>query len=126
MAKKMLHTCVRVKELDKSVEFYKDALGMEEVRRLDYPEFKFTLVYLALPGDAYELELTYNYAQELPYDLGDGYGHIAVGVDDLEATQKELQEKGYEVTDIKGLSDNAATYFFLIDPDKYKIEIIQN
>jgi len=93
---------------------------------LDYPEFKFTLVYLALPGDDYELELTYNYAQELPYDLGDGYGHIAVGVDDLEATQKELQEKGYEVTDIKGLSDNAATYFFLIDPDKYKIEIIQN
>lgn len=126
MARKMLHTCVRVKDLEKSVEFYKDALGMEEVRRLDYPDYKFTLVYLALEGDDYELELTYNYNQEVPYELGNGYGHIAIGVDNLEETQKELKEKGYEVTDIKGLQDNAANYFFLFDPDKYKIEIIQN
>jgi|SRR5699024_10065304 len=126
MAKKMLHTCVRVKDLEKSVTFYKDSLGMKEVRRLDYPDFKFTLVYLALEGDDYELELTYNYAQEVPYELGDGYGHIAVGVDDLESSRDELAKKGYEVTDIKGLQDNAANYFFLFDPDGYKIEIIQN
>ena len=122
----MLHTCVRVKDLEKSVAFYEDSLGMQEVRRLDYPEFKFTLVYLALEDDPYELELTYNYNQEVPYDLGNGYGHIAVGVDDLEATRQEMISKGYEVTDVKGLQDDAATYFFLFDPDKYKIEVIQN
>ena len=122
----MLHTCVRVKDLEKSVAFYEDSLGMQEVRRLDYPEFKFTLVYLALEDDPYELELTYNYNQEVPYDLGNGYGHIAVGVDDLEATRQEMIDKGYEVTDIKGLQDDAATYFFLFDPDKYKIEVIQD
>ena len=69
---KSLHTCVRVKDLDKSLAFYKDAFGYEESRRLDYPEFEFTLVYLSLPGDDYELELTYNYDQEEPYDLGNG------------------------------------------------------
>lgn len=125
MSKKMLHTCVRVKDLEKSLEFYEDAIGMKEVRRLDYPEYKFTLVYLALPGDEVELELTYNYDQEEPYDLGNGYGHIAIGVDNLETVYEEYTQAGYEVTDIKGLSDGAATYFFIMDPDGYKIEVIQ-
>lgn len=126
MAKKFLHTCVRVKDLDKSLEFYEKALGFKEVRRLDYPEFKFTLVYLALEEGGYELELTYNYDQEEPYDLGNGYGHIAIGVDNLEDYREELSQAGYEVTDIKGLSDGAATYFFVMDPDGYKIEVIKN
>lgn len=126
MAKKFLHTCVRVKDLDKSLEFYEKALGFKEVRRLDYPEFKFTLVYLALEEGGYELELTYNYDQEQPYDLGNGYGHIAIGVDNLEDYREELGQAGYEVTDIKGLSDGAATYFFVMDPDGYKIEVIKN
>lgn len=125
MNKKMIHTCVRVKDLKKSVTFYEDVLGMEEVRRLDYPEYKFTLVYLALPGDNYELELTYNYDQEEPYDLGNGYGHIAIGVNNLEDTHEEYSQSGYDVTDIKGLSDGAASYFFIKDPDGYKIEIVQ-
>lgn len=126
MAMKFLHTCIRVKDLDKSLDFYKNALGFTEVRRLDYPEFKFTLVYLALEEGGYELELTYNYHQDVPYNLGDGYGHIAIGVDTLEDFREELSQSGYEVTDIKGLSDGAATYFFVIDPDGYKIEVIQN
>ncbi|WP_028274334.1 VOC family protein [Atopococcus tabaci] len=126
MAKKFLHTCVRVKDLDKSLEFYEKALGFKEVRRLDYPEFKFTLVYLALEEGGYELELTYNYDQEQPYDLGNGYGHIAIGVDSLEDYREELSQAGYEVTEIKGLSDGAATYFFVMDPDGYKIEVIKN
>ncbi|SFC27343.1 lactoylglutathione lyase [Alkalibacterium subtropicum] len=125
MSKKMIHTCIRVKDLDKSVAFYQDVLGMEEVRRLDYPEHKFTLVYLALPGDNYELELTYNYDQEEPYELGNGYGHIAIGVNDLEDTHEEYSQSGYLVTDLKGLSDGAASYFFIKDPDGYKIEIVQ-
>ncbi|GEK88357.1 VOC family protein [Alkalibacterium putridalgicola] len=125
MSKKMIHTCIRVKNLEKSVAFYKDVLGMEEVRRLDYPEYKFTLVYLALPGDGYELELTYNYDQAEPYDLGNGYGHIAIGVNDLEDIHEEYSQSGYMVTDLKGLSDGAASYFFIKDPDGYKIEIVQ-
>lgn len=123
--KRMLHTCVRVKDLDKSLTFYKDVLGLEEVRRLDYPDYKFTLVYLALPGDEVELELTYNYDQEEPYELGNGYGHIAIGVENLENTHEEYSQAGHDVTDLKGLSDGAASYFFIKDPDGYKIEIIQ-
>lgn len=126
MAKKMLHTCVRVKDLEKSMEFYTKVLGFKEARRLDFPESKFTLVYLALDGDDYELELTYNYDQEEAYTLGNGYGHIAIGVDDLGAAQKEYKANGCEVTDLKGLPNNAATYFFITDPDGYKIEVIQN
>lgn len=125
MRKRMLHTCVRVKDLDKSLNFYKNVLGLEEVRRLDYPDHKFTLVYLALPGDEVELELTYNYDQEEPYELGNGYGHIAIGVENLENTHEEYSQAGYDVTDLKGLSDGAASYFFIKDPDGYKIEIIQ-
>ncbi|WP_161879688.1 lactoylglutathione lyase [Alkalibacterium sp. MB6] len=125
MSKRMIHTCIRVKDLDKSMLFYEDVLGMKEVRRLDYPDFKFTLVYLALPGDEVELELTYNYDQEEPYDLGNGYGHIAIGVDNLKDTHEDYSESGYEVTDLTGLSDGAASYFFIKDPDGYKIEIVQ-
>lgn len=125
MSKKMLHTCVRVKDLEKSTAFYTDVLGMKEVRRLDYPDNKFTLVYLALPGEEYELELTYNYDQDQPYDLGNGYGHIAIGVQNLEDTHEEYSQSGYDVTDLKGLSDGAASYFFIKDPDGYKIEIVQ-
>ncbi|API88861.1 lactoylglutathione lyase [Marinilactibacillus sp. 15R] len=125
MPKKALHTCVRVKDLEKSVKFYKDVLGMEITRKADYPDGKFTLVYLALPGDDYEVELTYNYDQEEPYEIGNGYGHIAISVDDLKATHEEYSKTGYEVTDLKGLSDGAANYFFIKDPDGYKIEVIQ-
>ncbi|MER2226100.1 MAG: VOC family protein [Carnobacterium sp.] len=126
MAKKMLHTCVRVMDLEKSMDFYTTVLGFKEAKRLDFPELKFTLVYLALDGDDYELELTYNYDQEEAYTLGNGYGHIAIGVDDLAATQKEYKASGYEVTDLKALPDNAANFFFITDPDGYKIEVIQN
>lgn len=125
MRKRMLHTCIRVKDLEKSLTFYKEVLGLKEVRKLDYPDYKFTLVYLALPGDDVELELTYNYDQEEPYDLGNGYGHIAIGVQSLENTHEEYSQSGQDVTDLKGLSDGAASYFFIKDPDGYKIEIIQ-
>ncbi len=122
---KSLHTCIRVQNLEKSLEFYTDAFGYQETRRRDFPNAEFTLVYLALPGEDYELELTYNYDREEPYDLGNGYGHMAIGVDDLKATHQELKEKGYEVTDLTGLTDGTVNYFFVIDPDGYKIELIQ-
>ena len=89
---KFLHTCIRVKDLEASLQFYQEALGFKEVRRNDFPEYKFTLVYMQLEDDPdYELELTYNYDHEA-YDLGNGYGHIAVGVDDLEATHQAHKE----------------------------------
>ena len=99
---KMAHTCVRVKDLEASVKFYQEAFGFEESRRRDFPDSKFTLVYLTLPGDEYELELTYNY-DHAAYDLGDGYGHIAISSDDLEKLHEEHKNKGFNVTDLKGL-----------------------
>ena len=126
MTKKFLHTCVRVKDLEASLDFYTNTLGFKVAETLDYPEFEFTLVYLELGEGGYQLELTYNYHQEEAYDLGNGYGHIALGVEDLEGKHKELKDKGYEVTNLTGLSDGAASYFFAIDPDGYKIEIVKN
>ncbi len=123
-----LHTCYRVMDLDKSIEFYKNGLGFEVAEELDYPDDEFTLVYLELEKNGHQLELTYNYDQEEPYEIGNGYGHIAMGVDNLEAFRQELTDKGYgdQVGDIMSLSDGAARYFFVTDPDGYKIEIIQN
>ncbi|MBM7642334.1 lactoylglutathione lyase [Streptococcus loxodontisalivarius] len=122
---KFLHTCVRVQNLEKSIQFYQEALGFKEVRRSDFPEAKFTLVYLAFEEDpSYELELTYNYDHEA-YDLGNGYAHIAVGVEDLEASHQAHEEAGYTVTKLMGLPGRAPMYYFITDPDGYKIEVIR-
>lgn len=121
---KFLHTCIRVKDLDASLAFYQEALDFKEVRRNDFPDYKFTLVYLALEDDpSYELELTYNYDHEA-YDLGDGYGHIAVGVDNLEESHQKHKTAGYPVTDLSGLPGRPKMYYFIQDPDGYKIEVI--
>jgi len=122
---KMLHTCIRVQNLDQSLAFYEKAFGFKEKKRLDYPEHKFTIVYLGLENDDYELELTYNYNHE-PYNIGDGYGHIALGVDEFEELHDSQTATGYPVTDYKGLPDSSARYYFVTDPDGYKIEVIQN
>ncbi|MGL9727911.1 lactoylglutathione lyase [Enterococcus sp. DIV0756] len=121
---KMAHTCVRVKDLEASVKFYQEAFGFEESRRRDFPDSKFTLVYLTLPGDDYELELTYNY-DHAAYDLGDGYGHIAISSNDLEKLHEEQKNKGFNVTDLKGLPGTDPSYYFITDPDGYKIEVIR-
>ena len=121
---KFLHTCIRVKDLDASLAFYQEALDFKEVRRNDFPDYKFTLVYLALEDDPnYELELTYNYDHEA-YNLGDGYGHIAVGVDNLEESHQKHKTAGYPVTDLSGLPGRPKMYYFIQDPDGYKIEVI--
>ncbi|KAF1305133.1 VOC family protein [Enterococcus saccharolyticus] len=121
---KMAHTCVRVKDLDASLAFYTEAFGFEESRRRDFPDAKFTLVYLTLPGDDYELELTYNYDHP-GYDLGDGYGHIAIASADVEGLHAKHKEAGFNVTDLKGLPGVPPSYYFIIDPDGYKIEVIR-
>ena len=126
MATRMLHTCIRVMDLEKSLEFYKNALGLVETRRKDFPEHKFTLVYFNDTPDGYEIELTYNYDPEKPYDLGNGFSHVAIGADDIVSLREKHMEMGYEVTDLKGLPGEPPRYYFVTDPDGYKVEVIIN
>ncbi|MDR2832886.1 MAG: VOC family protein [Streptococcaceae bacterium] len=121
---KMKHTCYRVKDLKSSLKFYKEAFGFEESRIRDFPEHKFTLAYLKFPNDDYELELTYNYDHE-GYDLGNGYGHIAIATEDVAALHEQHKVAGFEVTDLKGLPGTPPSYYFIVDPDGYKIEVIR-
>ena len=122
---KMLHTCIRVMDLEKSLKFYKEALGLVETSRKDFKEYEFTLVYLSDESGSYELELTYNYNPEKPYELGNGFSHIAVATEDLEAAREKHIEMGYEVTPLKGLPGEAPHYYFVTDPDGYKVEVIR-
>lgn len=122
---KMLHTCIRVMDLEKSLKFYKEALGLVETRRKDYPEDEFTLVFLSDESGNYEIELTYNYNPEKPYIIGDGFSHIAVSVDDLESVREKHIEMGYEVTDLKGLPGEPPRYYFVTDPDGYEVEVMR-
>ena len=94
------------------------------MRRKDFPEHAFTIVYLGLDGDDYELELTYNYDHG-PYVIGDGFAHIALSTPDLEGLHAEHKDKGYEVTEPKGLPGNPPNYYFVKDPDGYKVEVIR-
>lgn len=118
------HTCIRVKNLEETVKFYTEALNYVEAGRLDYPEDKFTIVYLELEGDSAQLELTYNYDHP-GYDLGNGYSHIALYTDSMEADHARLKDGGYKVTDLAQLpGDPEPRFFFITDPDGYDIEII--
>ena len=126
MSTKMLHTCVRVMNLEASLKFYQEGLGLIETNRKEFPEYEFSLIYLSTEVGGYEIELTYNYNPEKPYDLGNGFSHIALGVDDLEASHAHHMALGYEVTDFKGLPGTQPSYYFVTDPDGYKVEIIRN
>ena len=125
MSVKMLHTCIRVMDLEKSLKFYKEALGLIETKRKDFPENEFTLVYLSNEVGGYEIELTYNYDPEKPYELGNGFSHIAVGVENLEEMREKHISLDYKVTDLKGLPGEEPHYYFVTDPDGYMIEVIR-
>ena len=125
MEYKFLHTCIRVMDLEKSLRFYREALGLVETRRKDFPEDEFTLVFLSDADGKYELELTYNYNPEKPYIIGDGYSHLAVSVEDLEISRHRHMDMGYEVTDLSGLPGNPPGFYFVTDPDGYDIEVIR-
>lgn len=126
MKGKMLHTCIRVMDLEKSIKFYEKALGLKEKSRKDFPEGKFTLVYLENELADHELELTYNYGQEKPYDLGNAYGHIALAVENLEVSREKHIEMGIETTKLMGLPGTEPSYYFITDPDGYQIEIMRD
>lgn len=122
---KMLHTCIRVMDLEKSLKFYQEALGLLEKRRKDFPEHKFTLVFLSDASGEYELELTYNYNPEKPYEIGNGFSHIAVTVNDLEGSREKHKEMGYKATELMGLPGSPPRYYFVTDPDGYDVEVIR-
>lgn len=125
MKMKAIHTCIRVYDLEKSIEFYENALGLVVTRRKDYPKDKFSLVYLGDEISEHEIELTYNEGHE-HYDLGNGYSHIAYEVEDLEKAYENHKKAGYKVTDLSGLSDsNIPGFYFITDPDGYDIEIVR-
>lgn len=122
MSSALIHTCYRIVEIDRSVAFY-GALGFEELRRMSLPDGA-TNVFMGLPDDGARLELTYNPGVEA-YEIGTGYGHIAVAVEDLDATLASLAEQG--ITPEKPpytVSDGGSRICFVRDPDEYRIELI--
>ncbi len=125
MQMQFAHVCIRVMNLERSIEFYQQALDLKESRRKDFPEHKFTLVFLKENSTDFELELTYNYDQKEPYVIGNGYSHLALYVDDLEGLHNKHKEMGLNPTELKGLPGNPPGYYFLEDPDGYHIEIIR-
>jgi lactoylglutathione lyase len=124
---RMLHTMLRVGELDRSLRFYTEVLGMKVLRRKDYPDGKFTLAFVGY-GDESEtavIELTHNWGVD-KYDLGNAYGHIAVEVDDAYKACEEVKKRGGKVTREAGPMKHGTTVIaFVEDPDGYKIEFIQ-
>jgi lactoylglutathione lyase len=124
MPKRFVHTCVRVLDPDKSVAFY-EALGYERRGRLQF-ETAYN-IYMGLPGEGDDLELTVNIGREEPYDLGDGYNHIALTVDDLDAQLAELAKIGVEPEKPAfhpGGRPEVGRIAFVADPDGYRIELI--
>lgn len=123
---KMIHTMIRVSDLERSVKFYRDALELDI--KDQYVFDGFSLTYLANKETGFELELTHNHDQSEPYELGNGYGHLAVSVDDIESTHQRIKNLGIEAGDIKTFDHqqkHLATFFFITDPDGYKIEFLQ-
>jgi lactoylglutathione lyase len=124
---RILHTMLRVGDLDRSIAFYRDVLGMDLISRKDYPDGKFTLAFLGYgrnPEQA-ELELTFNWGVDR-YDLGTAYGHVAVGVGDIHAVCDRIRAAGGKITREPGPIKHGTTVIaFVVDPDGYKIELIE-
>ena len=124
---RILHTMIRVGDLDKSLAFYTDILGMRLLRRNDYPEGKFTLAFVGYQeeADGPVLELTHHWGVER-YEIGTGYGHIALAVDDAYAACEQIKARGGKVTREAGpMKGGTRVIAFVEDPDGYKIELIQ-
>jgi lactoylglutathione lyase len=123
---KPIHSMIRVLDEARSVDFYRRAMGLEIVDRIPFDSF--TLIYMRDPASTFELELTINHDRTEPYQLGDGYGHLAVVVDDLEAQRARVEQAGASPGQIKSLDRDGALlarFFFIKDPDGYSIEVLQ-
>ncbi len=123
---KAIHTMIRVLEEERSVKFYETALGLEIADRFEFDSF--VLIYLRNAEADFELELTVNKGAAEPYTHGTGYGHVAVAVDDLDAEHARVSQAGLEPKDIVAFERDGALmarFFFMQDPDGYKIEVLQ-
>ena len=128
MPNRLLHTMIRVRDLDRAVHFYCDLLGMRELRRRDYPDGRFTLVFVGYGDEADHtvLELTHNWDRLEPYTLGDSWGHVAIGVDDIHGTCAALAAAGVPVPRPPGPMKHGSTVLaFVEDPDGRRVELIQ-
>lgn len=124
---RVLHTMIRVGDLDRSIKFYTDVLGMQLLRRKDYPDGKFTLAFVGYGPETEHavVELTYNWGTD-KYDLGNAFGHIALEVDDAYKACDDIKKRGGKVTREAGPMKHGSTVIaFVEDPDGYKIELIQ-
>jgi len=124
---RLLHTMLRVGNLERSLAFYCNILGMKLLRQKDYPGGEFTLAFVGYGDEADHtvLELTHNWGTD-HYDLGDGYGHIALGVDDIYKTCEDIRQQGGKITREPGPMKHGSTVIaFVEDPDGYKVELIQ-
>ncbi|NIY97777.1 lactoylglutathione lyase [Salipiger sp. HF18] len=123
---KAIHSMIRVLDEARSLEFYRRAFGLEVAALLDFPDF--TLVYLSNDESGFELELTVNKDRTEPYDLGDGYGHLAVSVGDLAAEHARFEAEGLnprKLVEFAPAGEVVAKFFFVADPDGYQIEVLQ-
>jgi lactoylglutathione lyase len=123
---RLLHTMLRVGNLERSLEFYTEVLGMQLLRKKDYPGGRFTLAFVGYGPESEQtaIELTHNWDTD-SYDLGDGYGHIAIEVDDVYAAADAIRARGGKITREAGPMKNGTTVLaFAEDPDGYKIELL--
>lgn len=124
---RILHTMIRVGDLKRSIEFYTDIMGMKLLRQKDYPSGKFTLAFVGYGSEAESavIELTHNWETD-KYDLGTGFGHIAIGHEDIYKLCDDIKRAGGKVTREPGpMSHGGSVIAFVADPDGYKIELIQ-
>ncbi|MBD8554144.1 VOC family protein [Rhizobium sp. CFBP 8762] len=122
---KSIHTMIRVLDESRSIAFYQQAFGLSVVERMEFDAF--TLIYMANAESEFEVELTVNKDRTDPYVMGDGYGHLAVSVDDLDQAHRELTESGLQPGPVRTLQcgrEKFARFFFVTDPDGYKIEVL--
>lgn len=125
---RILHTMIRVRDLEASLDFYCNKLGMTLLRKQDYPGGEFTLAFVGYGGedDTAVIELTHNWGQKEPYELGTGFGHIALGVSDIYGLCDSLAAAGVKIPRAPGPMKHGSTVIaFLEDPDGYKVELIQ-
>ncbi len=123
---KAIHSMIRVLDEHRSVDFYSQAFNLTVADRLDFDTF--TLIYMSNSESSFEIELTVNKGTTEPYELGNGYGHLAVCVDDLDSEYKRLSDLGYSPRDIVEFNKDGsllARFFFVNDPDGYAIEVLQ-
>jgi lactoylglutathione lyase len=122
---RILHTMLRVGNLERSIAFYRDVMGMELRSRKDYPDGKFTLAFVGFPGDPTEIELTHNWGVT-SYELGSAFGHVALAFEDVRAACEKIRAAGGRIVREAGPMKFSSTVIaFVQDPDGYKIELIE-